>query len=162
MQSTLHVYLLLFFLVQWGCVCQSCDENEFQSPVGCVPNCWCISGFQMVSGTCQQCGVGKFSVCTGPNSNTCKCQDCAAGQYSTGTSCVSCGIGTYSDASTLFQCNSCAPHHHTLTTGARECTRCPYGKLNANPSAQVACAICKFGEYLHNNVCKPCGFVHNT
>jgi len=115
----------------------------------------------MVSGTCQQCGVGKFSVCTGPNSNTCKCQDCAAGQYSTDTSCLSCGVGTYSDASTLFQCNSCAPHHHALTTGARECTRCPYGKLNANPSTQNACAICEFGEYLHNNVCKPCGFVHD-
>lgn len=67
---------------------------------------------------------------------------CPAGQYSTGTGCVSCIAGTYSateNATSVSTCQPCPSGTYSSSAGSTACTSCPVaGQSTVSPSATSA------------------------
>jgi len=113
----------------WGAdaadVCQTCPANT-ASPAGSndQTDCKCQAGWTESTGSCVQCGAGKYKNVVGDAA----CVDCVAGTYSTKlgansiTSCVGCAAGKYSvevgaisDVCQTYLQGLCRTHLHLIS-----------------------------------------------
>ena len=128
----------------------------------------CETGFELKYGKCEKkvCGNGTYerngdcvAICTGVSCNAsqgykavayndsccCELTSCAAGQYLSGTSCVSCPKGTYSAGGTETSCTSCPSGQTTDSTGATSSSACHTSRKT-----------CEAGTYVNGDTCTPC------
>ena len=128
----------------------------------------CETGFELKNGKCEKkvCGNGTYerngdcvAICTGVSCNAsqgykavayndsccCELTSCAAGQYLSGTSCVSCPKGTYSAGGTETSCTSCPSGQTTDSTGATSSSACHTSRKT-----------CEAGTYVNGDTCTPC------
>jgi len=89
-------------------------------------------------------------------------QSCAAGKYTSGSSCTNCAVGKYSAASgaggcitctsgkyaaaAATTCSPCSAGQYTAAAGVAQCTACATGYFQANTGA-VSCTLCYTGSY---------------
>ena len=115
--------------------CTTCAPNTFsqEGSFECLP---CVPGEYESESECKKCEAGKFDHDSVPAT---QCKDCPAGTSSakvgqtTNNTCVQCTIG------------------HTSLAGAKDCTRCPTGKVDHDQNAATPCDKCPAGS-----VAMPC------
>ncbi len=148
------------------CVEKTCDAHCRNCSKGICYDC--ESGYELKYGKCEKkvCGNGTYerngdcvAICTGVScnasqgykavayNNSCCCEltSCAAGQYLSGTSCVSCPKGTYSAGGTETSCTSCPSGQTTDSTGATSSSACHTSRKT-----------CEAGTYVNGDTCTPC------
>ena len=148
------------------CVEKTCDVHCRNCSKGICYDC--ESGYELKYGKCEKkvCGNGTYerngdcvAICTGVScnasqgykavayNNSCCCEltSCAAGQYLSGTSCVSCPKGTYSAGGPKTSCTPCPSGQTTDSTGATSSSACHTSRKT-----------CEAGTYVNGNTCTPC------
>ncbi len=148
--------------------CVSCDKTTGK----CLG---CEEGYVLNEGRCEKlaCGDGTYekngscvSICTGVSCNTskgfkavsyntkCCCErtsvTCAAGQYVSGTSCISCPVGTYSTGGSMTSCTSCPSGTTTSGRGATSSSACYSTRVPCQPGSYksgTSCVKCAAGTY---------------
>jgi len=85
-------------------------------------------------------------VTTLTNTSSIKLRQCYAGEMNSGTSCVECIAGKYSNSVDADSCIACPNGTYSATAGSHECTECEVGKATALTS-QTECGVCSTGRY---------------
>ena len=155
------------------CVEKTCDAHCRNCSKGTCYNC--ESGYELKYGKCEKkvCGNGTYerngdcvAICTGVSCNasqgykavayndSCCCEieqtTCSAGQYVSGSSCVSCPKGSYGGGGTATSCTSCPSGQTTSLTGATSSSACYTPKINCLAGTYVSngnCVSCPAGTY---------------
>lgn len=151
--------------------CVRCADNTFSSQPG-SPTCQsCANGFYSNSTTgftsCTFCS-GFFTF--GPSGRICvsscnpgsviangQCQQCGAGTFASGSSCVRCPDNQYAPSPGATSCATCPGGSYTnTTTGFTNCRVCN-GNLVTNQFGQRTCTDCPRGSIITSaGVCMPC------
>ena len=79
------------------------------------------------------------------------CKDCPAGQYQassafTGSSCIPCAAGYFSNTVKTSACTACAKGQVQPAKGQKSCTNCAVGKYTGGVG-QITCQECTAGKY---------------
>ena len=102
-----------------------------------LESCLCKAGFELNSGTCQQCTAGKFK----SDVSNAACSDCEGGSY------------TNIEGST--ECSLC-PMGMSSTTASTQCL-CDIGYSPSDSTAEcIKCAAGKYKDEISNSLCIDC------
>ena len=167
--------------------CLTCPLGRFGNTSGLSACFDCVAGtYGTGATTCIACPLGKFSssssstACTacavcgaqytyaatcleGATADTTLCiTRCDAGKYpnlpTATATCLSCAMGTYTNASGLSTCFACvAGTYGNSGTGATACIACPVGQFaNIRSSACLTCPLGRFGNASGLSICLAC------
>jgi len=142
-------------------ICQTCPENSASpSASDAKTDCKCNAGWTESTGSCVQCGAGKYKDVIGNEA----CVDCVAGTYSTNlganiiTVCTACAAGEYSTQIGAMSdiCQTC-PANSFSPAASDEATDC---KCNAgwteSTGSCVECGVGKYKNAMGNEACVDC------
>ena len=120
--------------------CIECSSNSYQSLIGqalCQP-CPAASTSSTSASRCTCDAVGHhMSITIDELGEVALCEPCSPGSFydSATESCVSCGAGTFTDASASTSCTSCDPDTWS-NPGSSACEPCPEGSSTNGLSGQ--------------------------
>jgi hypothetical protein len=155
-------------------VCQTCSAGTFTRTALSTTCAVCSAGkfAPPQSTTCHSCGAGFFSA--NDQSGTCtpclmgtssfpsssQCISCNAGSFAptTGSLCLLCPPGFYSNTLAATSCIACPAAYAALSSGSLACTKCPRGTYSDALNAST-CAVCPVGMYtdpVGGTHCKTC------
>ena len=103
---------------------------------------------------CKECEVGSCA----PNTS---CSSCSLGHYQNAsgqTLCLPCQAGSYQDMLGQASCKPCDVGHYQDKTGQKSCLPCPKGSSQHSRS-QKGCVKCDLGHFQDaagKNACSPC------
>ena len=136
--------------------CADCQVGMYRSEDMEAPCQLCPSGFfnQLAGQTfCSDCAA---------DSDNANCDECAAGKYAMGSTCVhcpagyvsvfgqescqECAPGTYQDQISGTVCKSCDAGRYQINTAALGCVACGTGQFQAEQQ-QAACHLCPRGTF---------------
>lgn len=148
----------------------SCNAGYVANVSNCVLNC--NAGYYPINNACSVCPMGQYSLAsalqcsnclannaqfTGPGTNSTNCPFvCNAGYYLSGSSCIRCAIGLYSQSG-WTSCQNCLAPNAVFTGQGTNSTNCPFlcnagfylpggGTGTGNVSFCTACAVGQYSE----------------
>lgn len=107
--------------------CTQCEEGTYQDEAGSL--------------FCKSCDAGKGS--SEGATAVSQCSDCLAGTFSeSGTACLPCARGTYSDTDASTSCKTCGANTYTPVAGSSSCDAC----ATTTDGRECMSPVCAAGE----------------
>eukprot|EP00736_Rhodelphis_marinus_P007410 Rmarinus@m.26380 len=130
-----------------GAVCL--DDVYFATENNTRPSeyCWWDNFYLDPTSKCQPCPEGLYNYlpqlneCTSCGYQVCLQDDCSAGQYFNGTSCVNCPAGSYSPLPGGTVCHLCPEGEYAHREGMAQCLPCDIAEY-ASSSGSHVCSLC--------------------